>query len=102
MCFPQAAARSVRQLLVLRAIFGLGAGGMIPAMNAMVATIVPRGSLGRAYGLTTTAAAIGWATGPVLGGWAASALGLRMPFVIMGGLLFALALAQHWAARRTG
>ena len=100
MCFPQAAAQSVNQLIVLRAIFGLGAGGMSPAMNAIVTTIVPRGSLGRAYGLTTTAAAIGWGIGPIIGGWAASALGLRMPFVIMGAMLLALVLAQHLASRK--
>lgn len=99
LCFPQAAARSVGQLLVMRAVFGLAAGGMIPAMNALVATAVPRHSLGRAYGLTTTASALGWASAPAIGGWMASVLGLRAPFVIMGGLYLALAVAEHWGVR---
>jgi len=99
MCLPQAAAQSVGQLLVLRAIFGLGAGGMFPAMNAMVAGIVPRRSLGQAYGLTTTFSAAGWAIGPALGGWVASQVGYRVPFLIVGVLLLALIAAQHYGIR---
>jgi DHA1 family multidrug resistance protein-like MFS transporter len=95
MCFPQAAAHSVAQLLLMRALLGLFAGGMLPAMNSVLATAVPRENLGRAYGLATTASAVGWAVGPALGGWAASAFGLRVPFVIMGCLHLALALAQQ-------
>jgi DHA1 family multidrug resistance protein-like MFS transporter len=95
MCFPQAAARSVWELLAARAVFGLCAGGMVPPMNAIVTTTIPRDSLGRAYGLTTTASSVGWTTGPMLGGLVASALGLRMPFAVMGGLMLAMAAALH-------
>jgi len=102
LCLPQAIAQNVGQLLVMRAAFGFTAGGMIPAMNAMVATIVPRDLLGRAYGFTTTASSLGWAIGPMLGGLAASALGLRVPFVIMGGLLLVLALAARRGVKVPG
>ncbi len=95
MCFPHAAAQTVWQLVLLRIAFGLGIGGMIPAMNAMVATTVSRASVGRAYGFTVTASALGWATGPALGGWAASALGYRLPFVIAGGLLVLVSMGQQ-------
>jgi DHA1 family multidrug resistance protein-like MFS transporter len=99
LCFPQAIARNVGQLLCLRVLFGLGAGGMIPAMNAMVARTVPRDRIGRAYGFVTTASSVGWATGPALGGLAASACGLRVPFAIMGGLLLAMSLATQKGLR---
>jgi len=99
MCLPQAAAQSVGQLLVIRAIFGLGAGGMIPAMNALVAVTVPRRNLGQAYGITTMASALGWSIGPMLGGWMASALGLRPPFVVVGALLLLLALGVQRGMR---
>jgi len=96
LCVPQFFATSVGQLLVMRVLFGLGAGGMIPAMNAMVATVVPREGFGRAYGFTATASALGWGIGPMLGGLAASAFGLRIPFLIMGGLLVVMsAVAQR-------
>lgn len=95
-CFPHLVVRDLNHLLILRALAGLGSGGMAPAMNAMIATTVPRQSLGKAYGLTTTAGAFGWALGPMLGGVAASQLGLRAPFAIMGCLLLLLA----WMAQR--
>jgi DHA1 family multidrug resistance protein-like MFS transporter len=103
MSFPQAMAHSVGQLVALRALFGIGIGGMIPAMNATVTTIVHREGLGRAYGLTTTATAIGMASGPILGGWAASALGVRVPFVVMGAmfLLLTVVLATRRKIHKT-
>jgi DHA1 family multidrug resistance protein-like MFS transporter len=95
LCVPQFFAASVGQLLVMRVLFGLGAGGMIPAMNALVATVVPRHGFGRAYGFTATASALGWGIGPMLGGLAASAFGLRIPFLIMGGLLVLMSAVAH-------
>ena len=98
-CFPHVAARNMDQLLFLRALAGLGAGGMAPAMNAMIATAVPRRNLGKAYGLTTTAGAFGWAIGPFLGGVAATQFGLRAPFAIMGCLLLGMALVAQRGIR---
>ncbi len=92
LCIPQFFAASVHQLLVMRILFGLGAGGMIPAMNAMVATVIPRSLFGRAYGLTTTASAMGWGLGPLLGGITASFFGLRLPFLIMAAMLIGMSL----------
>jgi len=101
-CLPQAAAHTVTQMLVIRAIFGIGAGGMAPAMNAMVASMVPRNRLGQAYGITTTFSALGWAVGPMIGGWAAAALGLRVPFVITGVMLMLLAGVAQKGVRGPG
>jgi len=92
-CFPQAVARSVPELLAVRVLFGIAAGGMIPAMNALVAAITPRERIGRAYGLVASFSSVGWATGPAVGGWAAGMLGLHWPFAIMGILLLAVTLA---------
>ena len=99
---PHAAAHTLWQLALLRLLFGLAAGGMIPAMNAMVAQIIPRDRLGQAYGFTTTASALGFATGPAIGGWAAAILGYRVPFVIMGVMLLALALVQRRGLQARG
>jgi DHA1 family multidrug resistance protein-like MFS transporter len=95
MCLPHAAAQTVWHLIVLRIFFGFGVGGMMPSMNALVATIVPRENVGQAYGFTTTASALGWAVGPTLGGLVAAVLGYRIPFLIMGGLVLLVSLAQH-------
>jgi len=60
-CIPQAIAQSVGQLLGIRALFGLVAGGTGPAVNALVGKITPRNSYGRAYGLVTSVGAVGGA-----------------------------------------
>jgi DHA1 family multidrug resistance protein-like MFS transporter len=99
MAIPHAAAHSMWELALLRVLFGIGAGGMIPAMNALVAGTVPRENIGQAYGFTTTASALGWAVGPVLGGWAASAFGYRIPFVMTGVMLLLVALVQQRGLR---
>ncbi len=84
---PHALVRSVTQLLGVRALFGLAAGGTGPSVNAIVGRMVPRDSYGRAYGITSAAAWLGATVGPLVGGFTASALGLRAPFVIMGVVL---------------
>ena len=84
---PHALVRSVTQLLGVRALFGLAAGGTGPSVNAIVGRMVPRDSYGRAYGITSAAAWLGATVGPLAGGFTASALGLRAPFVIMGVVL---------------
>jgi len=91
-CLPQAAARTIAQLLVLRVLFGFAAGGMSPSVNALVANVCPRDCLGRIYGMTASATSIGLTIGPGIGGWLAAAAGLRLPFVVMGALLLLLAL----------
>jgi len=100
MCMPQAIAQNVGQLLVIRAVYGFFAGGMSPAINAMLTTIVPREKIGRAYGLTTTASAIGWTIGPAIGGWAASLFGYQFPFFMMGGMMITLAAAAKLNMRK--
>jgi len=94
-CFPQAAARTIAHLLAIRVLFGFAAGGMSPTVNALMANICPRNCLGRIYGLTTAASSVGVAIGPSLGGWLASAAGLRLPFVVMGAMMLLLALTVH-------
>ncbi len=98
-CIPQAFAQSVGQLLGLRALFGLAAGGTGPTVNAIIAKIAPRNSYGKAFGLTTSVSALGRAIGPLVGGLAAAWLGLRPPFVVMGVLLIAVALVVALRAK---
>ncbi len=96
LCFPQAAARTVWQLLGIRAAYGLAAGGMGPTVNALAATLVPRSSIGSIYGLTSAATSLGSALGPSIGGILAASTDLRMPFVLMGALLLALSIMVRW------
>jgi DHA1 family multidrug resistance protein-like MFS transporter len=101
--FPHFFAQNLVQLAVLRVLTGFATGGMMPAMNALVAHIVPRSTIGQAYGFAATASALGWAVGPALGGVAAAAFGYRWPFAMMGVLLLLVALSQQrWITTGTG
>jgi MFS family permease len=99
---PHFWAQTLGQLVLLRVALGLSAGGMVPAMNSIIANVVPRSSIGQAYGFTATASALGWSVGPAIGGVAAVAFGYRWPFVIMGGLMLLVAVSQQrWIGLRT-
>jgi len=92
---PHFWAQSMSQLVLLRIVFGFAAGGVVPAMNSIVASVVPRSSIGQAYGFTATASALGWSVGPAIGGVAAAGFGYRWPFIIMGALMLLVAVAQQ-------
>jgi DHA1 family multidrug resistance protein-like MFS transporter len=92
---PNFWAHTMTQLILLRIAVGLAAGGMMPAMNALVAHVVPRSNIGQAYGFTAMASAWGWALGPALGGAVATALGYRWPFIIMAVLIMLVAITQQ-------
>ena len=82
-------ARGPLDLVVLRLLQG-ATSGTIAASTALVASGTPRHRVGWALGLLTSAVAVGSALGPLVGGLAASALGLRAIFW-SGGLLLAAA-----------
>ncbi|MCL5808985.1 MAG: MFS transporter [Deltaproteobacteria bacterium] len=79
-------AQSVTQLALLRILFGIAAGGILPTMNALVGRLVPSNSYGKAYGLTSSTTCLGMAAGPFLGGVIASWWGYRWPFALAGAL----------------
>lgn len=75
-------AGSILQLFFLRAMFGLGIGGMIPAANAMIKKSTHHSHIGKAYGAATSVSILGFAIGPYLGGYIGSEFGLRVPFFL--------------------
>ncbi|MBN1613609.1 MAG: MFS transporter [Deltaproteobacteria bacterium] len=87
MWIAHALAQSIQQLLVVRIVFGLAAGGNLPTMNALVGKLTPRESYGKAYGLTSSMTCLGMTLGPLAGGIMASCMGYRWPFVVVSLLL---------------
>jgi DHA1 family multidrug resistance protein-like MFS transporter len=79
-------ARSPTELLVLRLLQG-ATSGTVAAATALVAAETPRNRVGWALGVVTSAVALGGAIGPVIGGLAAAAFGLRLVFLAGGVLL---------------
>lgn len=77
-------------LIVLRFVQGLGFAAVIPAEFAAVADVVPRASLGRAYGWVSGAQQAGYIGGPAIGGFLA-VFGRWTVFAVTGAALLAAA-----------
>lgn len=93
-------AQSVAHMAWLRILYGMTAGGILPMMNALVGRLIPVGSYGKGYGLTSSMACLGMAIGPFLGGIAASGWGYRWPFALVSVLVIAVALPIVLTIRR--
>jgi MFS family permease len=74
------------QLVILRFLQG-ATSGTVAAATALVAVETPRNRVGWALGVVTSAVALGGATGPVVGGFAAAAFGSLRPVFLVGGVL---------------
>jgi DHA1 family multidrug resistance protein-like MFS transporter len=79
--------QSAEQLVLLRAFQGL-VTGVVGAVNALVASAVPRKHSGYAMGLLQVGFGAGIALGPMLGGAMADAFGYRAAFYATSTLLF--------------
>jgi DHA1 family multidrug resistance protein-like MFS transporter len=78
---------NVWQLFILRTLMGL-TSGYIPNAMALVASQVPREKSGWALGTLSTGQITGVIVGPLLGGFMADHLGLRVVFFVTAGLMF--------------
>src|SRR5215831_5313866 len=82
-------ARGPLDVVLLRLIQG-ATSGTVPAATALVASGTPRHRVGWALGILSSAVAVGSALGPLVGGLAAAAFGIRSIFW-GGGVLLAVA-----------
>ena len=89
---PQAFVGNVGQFLLLRAGLGIFFGVLIPATNAIVGLSTPPELRGSAYGLTSSATAVGNAIGPLLGSTLAASFGYPSVFIVTAGVLTLLGL----------
>ncbi len=93
-------AGNLTQLIFARMLFGLAVAGTLPAANSMINSMMPRESLGKAYGLANSLGTLGVALGPLAGGYLGSHAGLRVPFLATAGAQFMLGLVVFLFARR--
>ena len=100
---PQALVANVPELWALRLMTSLFLGGAIPVANLLIKNAAPPERQGAAFGIASSATAMGFAFGPMGGGLIASSLGFRAAFLIPGLALFGLALVLgvSWALRLT-
>lgn len=84
---PQAFVHHPWQLMVLRFLFGLTAGGLVPSVNILIKKITPSRLTGRVFGFNMSAGYLGVFGGAVLGGQVAAWFSIRDVFWITGALL---------------
>ena len=97
---PQAFVSTVPELWVLRLVTSFFLGGVVPVANLAIRDTVPQERRGAAFGVASSAVAVGFAVGPIGGGLISSAVGFWSAFLIPGILLATLAciLALVWGA----
>ena len=96
-------ADSMTQVIVARAIQGLGAGALIPLAMAVIGDLVPPSDRGRWQGLTGAVVGVASVLGPFSGGWIADHadwrwvffVSLPVGFVALAAVLLTLRIPPH-------
>src|SRR6266516_2038521 len=89
------AAQNMWELVIFRAVQGIGAGGIFPLTLAMVGMIVPPRDRGRYQGLIGSVFAAAWIAGPLIGGFIVDHTTWRWIFYVnlpVGGLALVVIL----------
>jgi MFS family permease len=73
------ASGSMEQLILGRAVQGLGGGGLMILAQAIIADVVPARERGRYMGVMGGVFAVSSVAGPLLGGWFTDGIGWRSP-----------------------
>jgi MFS family permease len=94
-----AAAGAPALLITTFVISSFVAGALIPAFGAMVGLEAPRSIQATIFGVGSSAIALGFGFGPLIGGFVASAAGVQAGLAVAGGIALALALLVGIGAR---
>nr|WP_106780602.1 MFS transporter [Lysinibacillus timonensis] len=92
MIIPQALVTSLWQLIVLRILFGIFSGGLIPITSALIRREAPIEIQGEIMGYNQSFRFLGNIIGPVLGGFVSALASISMVFYSTGFLFFIAAI----------
>lgn len=92
---PQGLVPSIGLLMFLRVVLGVGMAGVTTTLGVFTKVLAPRDREGVAYGAMSTAQALGWGLGPMLGSALAAVVGVPAIFVVSAVIVAAL-LALVW------
>jgi len=91
-----ALARSIDELILSRAVQGIGGALLVPGSLALLGASIPQARRGRAIGIWSGYTAIAAALGPVLGGWLIDHFSWRWAFVVNIPLAVAVLAITQW------
>ena len=95
----QGSAESVTVFAALQVMGGLATGAVRPVANTITTFVVVEEDRGKAFGIMTSASALGWALGPSMGGYIGSTTGFRSVFYATALLFVGVAFWTRWAMR---
>lgn len=98
-CFLTGYARTYDELLLCRALTGIGIGGAIPLLYSLIGDLYPANKRGNATATIGFAMGLGIAMGQLLAGMLGPEHGWRLPFLIVGAPNFLLAFVFLAAVR---
>lgn len=98
-CFLTGFVQSYEQLLVARALTGIGIGGAIPLLYSLIGDLYPATQRAKATAVIGFTMGLGIAAGQLLAGMLGPEHGWRLPFQIVGAPNFVLALVFLAAVR---
>ena len=91
-----ASARSIDELILARAVQGVGGALLVPGSLAILGASFPQERRGKAIGIWSGYSAIAAAIGPVLGGWLIDHFSWRLAFLMNIPLAIAVLAITHW------
>lgn len=93
---PQALVSGIWQLLVLQTLAGAAAGGIVPAISALLAAHTRPGQEGAVYGLDTSVGSGARTIAPMIGVFIAALVGVRAVFAATGMIYLLAAAIALW------
>jgi DHA1 family multidrug resistance protein-like MFS transporter len=93
---PQSLVTSVWQLLILQALTGAAAGGILPSISALLARFTQPGEEGSVYGLDNAIVAGARAAAPLVGALIVFWFDFQLLFILTGIVFLLVALLTIW------
>jgi len=103
LCYlPQALAPNIWVFVLGRFGLGMFVGGILPTANALVGRLTPREQRGQVYGFTSSSTFLGSFAGPLVGGTASAAFGIRPALAFTSLLYFVNFVWVRWKVKDPG
>ncbi|MCW1927635.1 MFS transporter [Bhargavaea beijingensis] len=97
---PQALVTSLSQLIVLRLLFGIAVGGLIPVTTALIRREAPVDIQGEVLGYNTSFRFFGNIVGPMFGGIVSGFIGISSVFYVTAALFLIALISLYFTRKR--